>query len=94
MEATINNNQEYQARMDDLYATFGEVCNGRPLNDIFAVTMVFMRDVHKMLREQNAEVPELIPALTEAYTMLDQAEQQAALAEEKARDAEDAQQAI
>lgn len=59
----------YEA-MDDLYCAFGEVCNGRPLNEIFSVAMVFLRDVHKMMKEAQPEMPDLIPALTEAYTML------------------------
>ena len=67
----INQDKEYQARMDDLYCEFGEVCNGRSLNEIFAVTTVFLRDVHRMLQEANPDVPSLISALTTTYTMIE-----------------------
>lgn len=70
--ATEQNNEQQSnyVAMDDLYCAFGEVCNGRPLNEIFSVAMVFLRDVHKMMKEAQPEMPELLQALTEAYTML------------------------
>ncbi len=66
--------QPNHAAMDDLYTTFGEACNGRPLNEIFSVTLVFLRDVHTMMKEANPDMPDLVPALAETYTMLAQKE--------------------